>query len=469
MMDNGKKSKKGFGRREAFRIGLYGSEKFVAVVKGYMPEAPHLEVRSISRKNFSQLLDGQFNFYIIESELYSEICRIENFALEDSSFIVVGEKDDVRAAVEWIKAGACDYFSISNDKGAISEAAAKEYESWLKKIDELSRNFILSDRFIGSGPFAGDLSRTIKKVAKLPGLTVLLQGETGTGKGLAARLIHRYSESEGELVEINCAAIPEQLLESELLGYEAGSFTDARQRKIGLLELAEKGSVLLDEIGCMPYELQAKILKCIEEKKFRRIGGQHELKFNARIIASTNSDLPEMVKRGKFRKDLYYRLNVFPIKMKALRERQEDIFPLAEHFLQYFNKIYGLKVKGITENALRGLEKYEWPGNVRELKHKTERAVILREEGMLQPGDFGWDDEPGGNNGQKTIRIMLGPEGIRFEDAEREVIRQTLVLAKGNRSRAARMLEMPRSRLLRMIDKHNLKEEGKNDSNKEWG
>ncbi len=272
-----------------------------------------------------------------------------------------------------------------------------------------------------------DLQKIFKRISQVANTdtTVLVTGESGTGKELIARALHSHSpRNQKPLIKLNCAALPPQLLESELFGHERGSFTGAIQRRIGKFEIANKGTIFLDEIGELPIELQAKLLRVLQEKEFERLGSNRVQKADVRIIAATNRDLPEAISLGKFRTDLYYRLNVFPIHLPPLRERKEDIVPLALHFLKRSSRKLGKRITGLSSNALREMMNYDWPGNIRELQHMIERAVILNEGTTLQLQLDGVgssvDSNPTPSSKIKTMK-----------EAERELILTALRLCKG--------------------------------------
>ncbi len=242
---------------------------------------------------------------------------------------------------------------------------------------------------------------------------------------------------------INCSAVPETLLESELMGYEKGAFTDAKTQKKGLFELADGGTVFLDEIGDMSPAMQVKLLRILEERAFRRVGGTRDVKVDVRIISATNRDLIKAMEDESFRSDLYYRIGVIPIQLPPLRERREDIPVLAEHFINQFNREFGKRVSGVSRMAEKILVEYPWPGNIRELKNVIERAVILECEDQLLVENLPRemvDKTVGGQVGPLNFRMP--PEGIDIEDVERELIRQALELAEGNQSKAAKLLNL---------------------------
>ena len=449
--------------RNLFRIVVLGGIAFHDRVRPLLPGTPRLVVewRDMPAEGDDRPVAG--DIIIVDAAAPAANC-LALTAPGAGRVIAADIHSDIAHAVAWLKAGAAEYIALDTDGGALPRLTAAAYERWQQQADADRLAPVTGQELVGESTYVDELRQLAEKLARLPYLTVLIQGETGTGKGLLTRHIHNRSGTGGELVEINCAAIPEQLLESELFGYEAGAFTGARQRKRGLLEIAENGTILLDEIGAMPFELQSKILKCIEEKNFRRVGGARELKFQARIVACSNIELAELAARGKFRQDLFFRLNVFPIRLTPLRERPADIAPLVEHFIQYFANLYRLPVSGIEPSALNHLRALSWPGNVRELKHTVERAVILRESGRLTPQDFGVTTAAAPQQ-TADFHITLGPTGVRLEAAEREVISRTLELTGGNRSHAADLLAIPRSRLLRKIVRYDLQHIGRDSAN----
>lgn len=283
--------------------------------------------------------------------------------------------------------------------------------------------------------------------------TVLLEGESGTGKGLLALYIHQISDrSEGPFVDIDCTTIPENLLESELFGYEPGAFTDARKRKEGLIELAHKGTLFLDEISSLPLLLQGKLLKVIEARSFRKLGGKKEINVDVRIIVATNTNLENMVNNNTFRKDLYFRINTFPITLPPLRERKEDIIPLAEHFCIEISKEYHKNIQGIKAEVFEMLKNYDWPGNVRELRNAIEKAIIVAKGTLITPDDINLrmfqlvkSEQNKSFNYEETIR-----------QTEIELLKKALTLSKGNQTKAAELIGISRNFLIRLMKKHNI-------------
>ena len=270
----------------------------------------------------------------------------------------------------------------------------------------------------------------LARVAASPASTVLLTGETGTGKDLAAKAIHYNSgRAARAFVNITCSALPEQLLESELFGHERGAFTDARQQKRGLFETADGGTVFLDEIGEMTAALQSKLLRFLEEKTFKRVGGLADIRVDVRVIAATNRDLEEEVKAGKFREDLFYRLQVMPIPLPPLRERRGDVPLLARYYIDRFNREFKKRVRGLSPAATTLLEQYQWPGNVRELRNAIERAMLLIDRDWLEPDDFTTL-----TRSVVTAQFQLPPDGVNLDEVERQLVMQALERAGGNQT-----------------------------------
>jgi transcriptional regulator with GAF, ATPase, and Fis domain len=281
---------------------------------------------------------------------------------------------------------------------------------------------------------------------------VLLTGETGTGKDLAAKAIHYNStRAPRSFVNITCSALPEQLLESELFGHERGAFTDARQQKRGLFETADGGTVFLDEIGEMTPALQAKLLRFLEEKAFKRVGGLADLRVDVRVIAATNRNLEDEVKAGKFREDLFYRLQVMPIALPPLRERRGDVPLLANFYIDRFNTEFRKRVRGVSPAAADVLQQYGWPGNVRELRNAIERAMLLIEGDRLEPEHF--------TTLTRTVNpthFKLPAGGVNLDEVERQLLTQALERAGGNQTQAAQLLGINRDQVRYRIEKFGL-------------
>jgi PAS domain S-box-containing protein len=306
-----------------------------------------------------------------------------------------------------------------------------------------------------------DLLSFVRRVAVSEATSILIEGENGTGKDLIAKTLHYQSMRQAEpFLAINCAAIPETLLESELFGYEKGAFTDARAQKRGLFELADKGTLFLDEIAEIPFSLQAKLLRVLEDQCFRRLGGLQDIRIDVRIVAATNKNLHEAVKEGAFRQDLYYRLNVIQLTVPPLRERTEDILPLARHFIAHYNLKFKRQIDGLAPDAEDLLLNHEWPGNVRELRNAIERAMILEDTAFIRAGSLpialrgeDWKE-------MSFVASAAGGEsvdGLSLADQERRLVVQALENTEGNQTQAARLLRITRDTLRYKMKKFNLR------------
>ncbi len=293
--------------------------------------------------------------------------------------IMISGHGKIELAVQAVKLGAFDFLEkpLSIDRIILSTERALQFRKLERENIKLKSTFVKKYELIGNSSKMRELKEKIALIAKGDS-RILILGESGTGKEVVARTIHSLSDRKNApFVEVNCAAIPQELIESELFGHEKGAFTGAIDKKIGKFELADGGTLFLDEIGDMSILTQAKLLRVIETQKFQRVGGTKDIKVNVRIISATNKDLFEEIKKGNFRQDLYYRLNVIPLNIPALRERKEDIPELANYFISEFVREKGWKKKILTDNAIKILQKYDWPGNVRELKNAIERLMIM--------------------------------------------------------------------------------------------
>jgi two-component system response regulator AtoC len=371
----------------------------------------------------------------------------------------------VENAVSAMKAGAFHYLAkpINLEELNLIVDKALEENKLIREITLLRERFkFLSDKelkiaenIVAESPAMKKVLSLVSKVAETDA-PVLITGESGTGKGVIARLIHQLSPAkEGPFLQINCAAIPETLLEAELFGYERGAFTGATHSKAGLFELAEGGTLFLDEIGDMPLSLQAKLLTVLQDKTIRRLGGLKEIKVNFRFISATNQDLERMVEEGKFREDLFWRLNVIRINIPPLRERKEDIIPLAQLFIKKFNQKYRKEVQGLTQEAMLALLRHDFPGNVRELENRIERGIILAEDEHLTREDLGLALE--GQTEEDLIdKLLKLPLEEAVEHLERFRIEMALKEAKGVKVRAAEILGITERMLRYKMEKYGL-------------
>jgi DNA-binding NtrC family response regulator len=364
----------------------------------------------------------------------------------------------IENAVEAMKRGAYHYVNkpFNLDEVVLLVEKALETSQLRREVRALrsSRNREYGfDAIIGNSPAMQQIKGLLARVAASPASTVLLTGETGTGKDLAAKAVHYNSDRASRaFVNITCSALPEQLLESELFGHERGAFTDARQQKRGLFETAHGGTVFLDEIGEMTASLQSKLLRFLEEKTFKRVGGLSDVRVDVRVVAATNRDLEDEVKGGKFREDLFYRLQVMPIPLPPLRERKGDVAVLAAYYIDRFNREFKKRVQGLSPAATTLLEQYQWPGNVRELRNAIERAMLLIDRDRLEPDDFSTL-----TRSVEAAQFKLPPGGINLEDVERQLLTQALEQAAGNQSQAAQLLGINRDQVRYRIEKFGLK------------
>lgn len=364
--------------------------------------------------------------------------------------VVMTAFGSVETAVEAMKAGASDYVLKPFSMAEMKLVVRKELD--VQKVREENRSLreALGKRYhyqniIARSARMQEVLALVERVAPTNS-TVLLGGESGVGKDLIARAIHQNSRrATGPFIKLNSTAIPDTLFESELFGYEKGAFTGANTSKPGKFELADKGSLFLDEIGDVPAPIQVKLLRVLQEREFERLGGTKTLKVDVRLIAATNKDLRAALEQGTFREDLYYRLNVVPVDIPPLREHKEDIPDLVNHFLERFNRDNGKRTESITPAALKLLMEYHWPGNVRQLENTVERAVALSAKPVIDVDDIQLD--AGGPRAAAGTGTALLPEGMTLEQWEDEMIREALRRANGNKSQAARMLGLSRNAL----------------------
>jgi DNA-binding NtrC family response regulator len=355
----------------------------------------------------------------------------------------------VESAVEAMKSGAADFlmkpFSLDHLMTVINKALeVRALRAENRELREALGHRYQFGNIIGTSPSMQEIFATIARVAPTRA-TVLLAGESGVGKDLIARAIHHHSpRSDHPFVKINCTALPENLMESELFGYEKGAFTGANTSKPGKFEQADTGTVFLDEIGDVPPSIQVKLLRILQEREFERLGSNKTRHIDVRIVAATNVDLRAALENGTFREDLYYRLNVMPINIPPLRERKEDIAALATHFVARLSGELGSRAKAVSTAAIQKLISYHWPGNVRELENVLERSLVLATAEVLEAGDIRLDMSP---RARPNSAEHFLPEGMSLDDYEQSIIREALKRAGGNKSQAARLLGLTRNAL----------------------
>lgn len=372
------------------------------------------------------------------------------------SVIIMTGHGSIDSAVEAMKLGATDYLTkpVDPDELTLSLERALERRQLLTELDSLRRRVgqLQLDQLIGVGPAMQEIFRTVQRIARTD-VTVLIMGESGTGKELVARAIHnRSSRADKPFLTVNCSALTETLLESELFGHSKGAFTGAIAAKKGLFEDADGGTLLLDEIGDMEPGAQAALLRVLEFGEVRRVGETRTIAVDVRALASTNRDLEEAIQHGRFREDLYYRLRVVPIRIPPLRERPEDIIPLAQHFVARYTDRFGRGSMRLGNEASDVLLRYPWPGNVRELEHAIERAILLSDNDVVQPGDLPSEIT-------RPLASATNTSAMNLADIERQHILQRLEQCRGNRSEAARQLGISRNTLARKLKSYGMADE----------
>ncbi len=391
-----------------------------------------------------------------------QVLRLIRKVSKDPIIIMMTAYATVQTAVEAIQLGATDFIKkpFSHDELMMILERALQREELTREIasmrSELKQKYGIK-KIVGDSPAMQKVFELIRRIAASDATTVLISGESGTGKDLAAKAIHYESRRfKHAFMAMNCGSLPDTLLESELFGHEKGAFTDAKALKKGLFELADKGTVLLDEIGDASPSLQVKLLRFIEEKTFKRIGGSKDIEVDVRIIAATNRSLKKMMKAGHFREDLYYRLQVIPVELPTLRERREDIPPLCLHFIDRFNREFGKCVRGVSEEAMKVLERYSWPGNIRELKNVLERVMILESEQEIHLHHLPLELNLSQEVTSVTQDISLPSGGASLSGVEKALLEQALEHTGGNQSQAAQLLRISRHALRYKMKKYNL-------------
>lgn len=399
-------------------------------------------------------------------ELISHIKEIDR----EAEVVIMTAYGDIQTAVKAIKEGAFDYINKPFDLqeidiiiGRVIKNVELQKKIYLLEKEKKSRN----EYMLGEHSSMREVLSRIDILSSNDAVTVLIRGETGTGKELVASAIHDHSDrKDAPMLKINCGAIPQQLIESELFGFEKNAFTGANTRKKGLMEIADGGTVFLDEIGEISLNVQTKLLRFLEERKFKRIGGLEDIEVNIRIIAATNKNLEEAIRRREFREDLYYRLNVVPIQLPPLRERGSDVLILAQYYLQQYNKKFHKKIKGITKEVENVLLSYPWRGNVRELKNVIERIVILKEGEYIDLKDLPFEIYKNASENPYKITTVKDDKAVskvfhqdfslerEVQEMEIQYIKLALEHCRNNYSKASEMLGISRFALKRKMEKY---------------
>jgi DNA-binding NtrC family response regulator len=420
-----------------------------------------VETLSVIRKNIIDLI--LLDMRLPDGDGLELLKKIKEFDTE-ILVIIMTAYSDIQTAVSAMKSGAYHYINKPFDLEELKLLIEKglETKSLINEVRRLHRQQKEGNQksqIYGVTSQIQYVNELIGMISKTNKTSVLIQGESGTGKELAANAIHYNSKRANKaLMKINCSAIPDSLLESELFGYEKGAFTDAKTTKKGLFELADGGTVFLDEIGDMKLFLQSKILRVIENQAFMRVGGEREIKVDVRIIAATNKDLETLVREGLFRKDLYYRLKVMVVEMPFLRERGEDILLLSNLFIEEINREYAKNINGLTEDAKKLMVHYPWPGNVRELKNVIERAMILTDQTYITPKQLPFELQQ--KEGYPSKEMDLNPfeitEIMPLETLEKVYLSNVLKKMGGNKSKASKILGISRATLRAKVKKYHL-------------
>jgi len=398
-------------------------------------------------------------------EFYQELKKSHDFI----PTVVITAHSSIQSAIDAMKIGVDDYIAKPFDIKELAVLIAslfKRYHlknqlNYYRRKAQCSQDF---DFFVSELPAMQELQQMAMKIAGVPVSTVLIEGVTGTGKEMLARFIHNNSaQADAPFVEINCASLPENLLESELFGYEPGAFTDARKRKIGLIELADGGTLFLDEIGELSLPLQAKLLRFLENHSFKRLGGVQDLKVQLRVISATNRDIEFLVNEKSFRQDLFFRLNIFRIKLPPLQQRKEEILLLAQFFLEKLNNKMNRKIKYFSSSSKKIIMEYDWPGNIRELHNVLERAVILSNSESIDAEHFPHEIRDSDNVFDSYTPLLSNLGDLSLKDyinsLESRLLQQALELSGGNQLKAAKLLNEPRHIVRYLLKKHSISTE----------
>ncbi len=446
------------GQREILETILEGEGFRVATAPGGREALEHLEASEFDVILTDLKMQGMSGMELLEQILEANPLQCA---------IMMTAHGTVDSAVEAMKKGAFDYLEKPLERDNLLLTLRRAFE----RVNLLRENRVLQKRLkesssipniIGEHPKMREVFRIVTKIAPTAS-TVLIQGESGTGKELVAKAIHDGSpRKEKPFFAINCAAIPESLMESELFGHEKGAFTGASSRELGIFEAADGGTVFLDEIGEMSVAMQAKLLRTIQSKEIRRVGGKVNIPVDVRIVSATNRDLETEIKRGGFREDLFYRLNVIRITLPPLRERGSDIAALADFFVKKYSAQAGSTVKGIAKPALKLIMDYSWPGNVRQLESVIERGALMAESDLIQPEDLPAEITEGLSRAG-WVPFELPPEGIQFEELERNLIIKAMERVDWVIAKAAPLLGMSYKTLQYRLEKFGIEKPGLED------
>jgi DNA-binding NtrC family response regulator len=438
------------------RILIIEDEKLIrwSLREKFTEEGYIVDEADTGRDGLAKLEQSIFDLVMLDYKLpdITGIDVLRRIREQDGDIVVLMMTafSNVEDAVEAMRLGAFDYVGKPFKMNELMLTVEKALETTQLKREvrdfrETMRRRFGFDQILGACPAMIELFGMIKDVAQSNASTVFLRGESGTGKDLVAKAIHYNSaRANRPFMNITCTAISEMLLESELFGHERGAFTDAKQQKKGLFELAGGGTVFLDEVGDMPAKLQAKLLRFLEEKTFRRVGGTQDIEVDVRIIAATNRDLEKLIADGGFREDLFYRLNIIPIYLPPLRDRGKDVQTIAEHYVDQFADEFRRGPRNLSDAAVRKLRQYSWPGNVRELRNALERAVLLSKSPLIEPDDLALGEVI---ESRRDGLYDLPNEGVNLHAVEEALVRKALERTNHNQTKAARLLHLTRDQL----------------------
>ncbi len=456
-------------------------QKFHAIIKVYSDvkdvSSIHSALRQLELKSLPVIIQNTKRFSIIpndiiilqlndiESPLLNKLVKIKN-NIKNKIIFVIPENNALLVS-SIAKLGFIDIFVLPFELYKLISYLEEiiinnAFLTTVLPTEKFAENIDNFDSIIGSSDKLKKVIDFAKKVAEKKDLNILIRGETGTGKGLLARAIHNFNkDKKGSFVDIVCSSIPENLLESELFGYEPGAFTNAKNRKLGLFELAEEGSLFLDEIGDLSIDIQKKLLRAIDKKLIRRLGGLHDIPINTRIISATNMNLESLISEYKFRSDLYHRLNVIMLELPPLRERGDDVLLLADHFIKEFNLQFNKNVKRIDAEAKNFIFKYPWIGNIREIRNTFERAVLLSNQTIIRLNDLSnivnmmpAKDQTANDDDlifPQHVRLDLNYSSTTLQKLNQEYIKELLNKTNNNKSKAAKFLGISRARLERLV------------------